>query len=71
MPRGSMDGELRALLESGVAVVLATSDAGLKPEITRAWGLQVLEDGQTIQPFSHAWGRKKPWPTCVPTAGWH
>lgn len=36
--------ELKTLLEGCVSVVVGTRDAGLVPEITRAWGLRVLKD---------------------------
>jgi hypothetical protein len=39
----------RALLECGVATVLGTRDADLAPEVTRGWGLRVLEDGLTLE----------------------
>jgi hypothetical protein len=40
-----VDGELKALLECGVATVIATRDARLAPEIARGWGTRVLPDG--------------------------
>ncbi len=40
--------ELKAFLESGVSVVVGTRDAGLVPEITRAWGLVVSKDRKSI-----------------------
>lgn len=40
--------ELKALLESGVSVVVGTRDADLVPEITRAWGPLVSKDRKSI-----------------------
>jgi nitroimidazol reductase NimA-like FMN-containing flavoprotein (pyridoxamine 5'-phosphate oxidase superfamily) len=40
-----IDGEVRELLASGVAVVVATCDARLRPAIARAWGISVSSDG--------------------------
>jgi hypothetical protein len=42
-------GETAAFLEGGVAIMLATSDADLQPEITRGWGLEIGPDGRTIR----------------------
>jgi len=40
--------DLPPLLETVVAVLVATSDGRLNPEVTRAWGLRILEDGETV-----------------------
>jgi hypothetical protein len=40
--------DLPQFLESVVAIVVATSDESLKPEVTRGWGMRVLEGGETI-----------------------
>jgi hypothetical protein len=40
--------ELKTFLESGVSVVVGTRDADLVPEITRAWGLLVSKDRESI-----------------------
>ena len=39
----------RALLACGVATVLGTHDAALAPEVTRGWGMRVLDDGITLE----------------------
>ena len=44
----SITAELKAFLESGVSVVVGTCDAGLIPEVTRAWGLLVSKDRKSI-----------------------
>jgi hypothetical protein len=44
----SISAELKAFLESGVSVVVGTRDAGLIPEVTRAWGLLVSKDRKSI-----------------------
>lgn len=44
----SISAELKAFLESGVSVVVGTRDAGLVPEVTRAWGLLVSKDRKSI-----------------------
>jgi hypothetical protein len=40
--------DLSQFLDSVVAIVVATSDEHLKPEVTRGWGMRVLEDGATV-----------------------
>jgi predicted HAD superfamily phosphohydrolase len=48
-PRARLiDEELAAQLCSSIASVVATRDASLAPEITRAWGPRVLADGRTL-----------------------
>jgi hypothetical protein len=44
----AISAELKAFLESGVSVVVGTRDAGLIPEVTRAWGLLVSKDRKSI-----------------------
>ena len=44
----SISAELKAFLESGVSGVVGTRDAGLIPEVTRAWGLLVSKDRKSI-----------------------
>ncbi|MGH9681231.1 MAG: hypothetical protein ACRD4Y_14895 [Candidatus Acidiferrales bacterium] len=44
----SIGAELKAFLESGVSVVVGTRDAGLIPEVTRAWGLLVSKDRKSV-----------------------
>lgn len=41
--------DLQALLECGVATVIATHDADLVPEIARGWGTRVLPDRVTVE----------------------
>lgn len=43
-----IDDELRAFLHGEGALVIGTHDAGLRPEITRGWGLRVL-DRETVE----------------------
>ncbi len=43
-----IDEELKAFLEGPVAVVVGTRDSRLAPEITRAWGPRVSEDGALV-----------------------
>ena len=43
-----IDEPLRALFESGVAIVIGTRDAQLVPEVARAWGARVLPDRGAI-----------------------
>ena len=43
-----IDDELKSYLESGPSVVVGTRDAGLVPEITRAWGPRVSEDRRSV-----------------------
>lgn len=40
--------ELKAFLESGPSVVVGTRDMALAPEIARAWGVRVAEDGRSV-----------------------
>lgn len=39
------------LLETGVSVVVGTRDATLMPECTRAWGIRVAKDRQSVTIF--------------------
>src|SRR5579863_4967173 len=43
-----IDNELKAFLESGPSLIVGTRDAGLAPEITRAWGPRVSEDRRSL-----------------------
>jgi Pyridoxamine 5'-phosphate oxidase len=43
-----LDADLAAFVSSGVAVVVATRDAALRPAITRAWGPEVAADGRSV-----------------------
>ena len=43
-----IDEELKAFLEGPVAVVVGTRDSRLVPELTRAWGPRVFEDGARV-----------------------
>jgi hypothetical protein len=46
-----IDDRLKLHLESGVAVVVGTRDAGSSPEITRGWGARVLPDNSSMEVF--------------------
>lgn len=43
-----IDEALRTFLHGGGALVVGTHDASLSPEITRGWGLRVI-DGRTVE----------------------
>jgi hypothetical protein len=43
-----LDPHVAAFLARGVAIVAATRDADLQPEITRAWGPAVVQDGAAV-----------------------
>lgn len=45
----AIDDALKALIESGVSVVVGTRDEGLVPEIVRAWGPHVNSDRRRIR----------------------
>ena len=45
------DDELRAFLESAVAIIVGTCDSNLVPEIVRGFAAQVTGDGREIQLF--------------------
>jgi hypothetical protein len=45
----AIDDALKAFVESGVSVVVGTSDEGLVPEIVRAWGPCVNRDRRSIR----------------------
>ena len=47
--RALIDEGLKALLESGVSVVVGTRDEGLVPEIVRAWGPLVSRDRRSMR----------------------
>ena len=44
-----VDDDLKSLLESGVAVVVGTTDAELRPHVIFGWGPRLLDDRHTIQ----------------------
>jgi len=44
-----LDAQTRALLGRGVAIVAATREADLRPEIARGWGPAVGADGMTVR----------------------
>jgi hypothetical protein len=46
--QASIDPELAAFLGQGVAVIVATRDDRMQPEITRGWGPQVAADGREL-----------------------
>ena len=37
--------ELASFFEGGIAIVVATRDAQMRPQITRAWGAGMAADG--------------------------
>jgi hypothetical protein len=47
--QGPIDAELAAFLTSGVAVMVATRDTELRPEIARGWGPGPSEDGARLE----------------------
>jgi hypothetical protein len=49
-----IDGPLKELVESGVAVLVATGDAQRRPHVAYGWGPRVREDGSTIDVFLDA-----------------
>ncbi len=40
--------ELASLIESGIAIVVATRDADMRPQTTRAWGARIIDDGAAL-----------------------
>ena len=46
-----IDADLKAFIESGVAVLVSTGDAERRPCVTYGWGPRVREDGRTIDVF--------------------
>ena len=46
-----IDADLKELIESGVAVLVATGDGERRPHVTYGWGRRVREDGVTIDVF--------------------
>jgi len=48
-PSVLIDDALKALIESGVSVVVGTRDEGLVPEIVRAWGPHVSRDSRSLR----------------------
>jgi hypothetical protein len=49
-----VDADLKAFLESGVAVLVSTGDAERRPSVTYGWGPRVRDDGRTIDVFLDA-----------------
>lgn len=47
-PEPFVDAELAAFIEQGVAVIVATRDDQMNPEITRGWGPLVGGDGREL-----------------------
>lgn len=45
---GRLSDELRGFLQSGLAIVVATRDDELRPEIARGWGLELDRDRATL-----------------------
>lgn len=46
-----IDDELKELLEGGVAVVVGTADAAMRPHVTPGWGPRVMGDRCSIHLF--------------------
>ncbi len=46
-----IDDELKVFLEGGVAVVVGTADAAMRPHVTPGWGPRVLDDRCSIHLF--------------------
>jgi len=46
-----IDPEMKELIESGVAVLVATGDAERRPHVTYGWGPRVRDDGTTVDVF--------------------
>ena len=47
-PAPTIAPEVAALIEGGIAIVVATRDADMRPQITRAWGASVTDDGAAL-----------------------
>ena len=47
-PAPTIGPELARLVEGGIAIVVATRDDDMRPQITRAWGASVAEDGTEL-----------------------
>ena len=47
-PAPTIDAERASLIEGGIAIVVATRDADMRPQITRAWGVEVADDGSAL-----------------------
>jgi hypothetical protein len=47
-PPLTIGAELASLIESGIAIVVATRDGDMRPQITRAWGASVADDGAAL-----------------------
>jgi hypothetical protein len=46
-----IDADLKAFIESGVAVLVATGNEQRRPHVTYGWGPRVRDDGRTIDVF--------------------
>ncbi|WP_354698004.1 hypothetical protein DSM112329_03664 [Paraconexibacter sp. AEG42_29] len=47
---GNLGGvDLRAFLDDGLAIIVATADDQLHPEISRGWGPQLADDGESLE----------------------
>jgi hypothetical protein len=46
---GTIGGEVAALIGGGAAVMVATRDERLRPEIARGWGPVVLDGGEAVR----------------------
>ncbi|HWO73070.1 MAG TPA: pyridoxamine 5'-phosphate oxidase family protein [Dehalococcoidia bacterium] len=46
-----IDSDLKAFLESGLAIALATRSADLHPHAQRVWGAKVFPDGRSVEVF--------------------
>jgi flavin reductase (DIM6/NTAB) family NADH-FMN oxidoreductase RutF len=47
-PESVVDADHAAFVRSGVAIVVATRDDDMRPEVTRAWGADVATDGASV-----------------------
>jgi len=47
-PAPTIAPELASFFEGGVAIVVATRDAEMRPQISRAWGTRVADDGSAL-----------------------
>ena len=43
-----VDSDLRAFVAGGVAIVMATADEGMRPQVARAWGPRIGDDDETL-----------------------
>ncbi len=47
-PPPTIDAELASHIEAGIAIVVATRDDDMRPQITRGWGASVTDDGAAL-----------------------